>query len=70
MEEVYKHQIEDLSAIVDLIKGRNYKFIIFMDDLSFEHSRSSTSTSRLSSRAGLKRDRTTSSYMRPRTGAT
>ncbi len=37
MIEVYKHQIEDLSAIVDLIKGRNYKFIIFMDDLSFEH---------------------------------
>ncbi|HAH69696.1 MAG TPA: AAA family ATPase, partial [Synergistaceae bacterium] len=37
MVEVYKHQIEDLSAIVDLVKGRNYKFVIFMDDLSFEH---------------------------------
>ncbi len=37
MVEVYKHQIEDLSAIVDMIKGRNYKFVIFMDDLSFEH---------------------------------
>ena len=37
MVEVYKHQIEDLSAIVDIIKGRNYKFIILMDDLSFEH---------------------------------
>ncbi len=37
MVEVYKHQIEDLSTIVDLIKGRNYKFVIFMDDLSFEH---------------------------------
>ena len=37
MVEVYKHQIEDLNAIVDLIKDRNYKFVIFMDDLSFEH---------------------------------
>lgn len=36
MVEVYKHQIEDLNAIVDLIKDRNYKFVIFMDDLSFE----------------------------------
>jgi len=35
--EVYKHQIEDLSDIVDSVKDRNYKFIIFMDDLSFEH---------------------------------
>ena len=37
MVEVYKHQIEDLETIVDLIKNRNYKFVIFMDDLSFEH---------------------------------
>lgn len=37
MIEVYKHQIEDLKTIVDLIKGRNYKFVLFMDDLSFEH---------------------------------
>ncbi len=36
MVEVYKHQVEDLDAIVDIIKVRNYKFIIFMDDLSFE----------------------------------
>lgn len=36
MVEVYKHQIEDLNAIVDLIKDRNYKFVIFLDDLSFE----------------------------------
>jgi len=36
MVEVYKHQIGDLEAIVDLIKDRNYKFILFMDDLSFE----------------------------------
>lgn len=36
MVEVYKHQIEDLNAVVDAIKERNYKFILFMDDLSFE----------------------------------
>lgn len=36
MVEVYKHQIADLNAIIDMIKDRNYKFIIFMDDLSFE----------------------------------
>jgi len=36
MVEVYKHQIEDLDKIVNVIKDRNYKFIIFMDDLSFE----------------------------------
>ena len=36
MIEVYKHQIEDLNEIVDILKVRNYKFIIFMDDLSFE----------------------------------
>ncbi|MFA9377506.1 MAG: ATP-binding protein [Lachnotalea sp.] len=36
MIEVYKHQFQDLSAIIAQIKNRNYKFIIFMDDLSFE----------------------------------
>lgn len=36
MVEIYKHQIEDLNTIVDMVKDRNYKFIIFMDDLSFE----------------------------------
>ena len=34
--EVYKHQFQDLNRIISQIKGRNYKFIIFMDDLSFE----------------------------------
>ena len=34
--EVYKHQFQDLSRIISQIKERNYKFIIFMDDLSFE----------------------------------
>ncbi len=34
--EIYKHQFEDLSAVISQIKNRNYKFIIYMDDLSFE----------------------------------
>lgn len=34
--EVYKHQFKDLSAVINSIKDRNYKFIIYMDDLSFE----------------------------------
>lgn len=36
MIEIYKHQFKDLSAIISQIKNRNYKFIIYMDDLSFE----------------------------------
>lgn len=36
MIEVYKHQFKDLSAIIAEIKNRNYRFIIYMDDLSFE----------------------------------
>ncbi|MFP3155134.1 ATP-binding protein [Lachnospiraceae bacterium ZAX-1] len=36
MIEIYKHQFEDLNALITQIKHRNYKFIIFMDDLSFE----------------------------------
>lgn len=36
MIEIYKHQFEDLSSVISLIKNRNYKFIISMDDLSFE----------------------------------
>lgn len=34
--EVYKHQFEDLNDIIAQIKNRNYKFILYMDDLSFE----------------------------------
>ena len=34
--EVYKHQFQDLSDVIGQIKNRNYKFIIYMDDLSFE----------------------------------
>lgn len=34
--EVYKHQFQDLNDVIAMIKNRNYKFIIYMDDLSFE----------------------------------
>lgn len=34
--EVYKHQFGDLNEIISQIKNRNYRFIIYMDDLSFE----------------------------------
>ncbi len=34
--EIYKHQFQDLNDIIGQIKNRNYKFIIYMDDLSFE----------------------------------
>lgn len=36
MIEIYKHQLKYLSKIIEEIKNRNYKFIIYMDDLSFE----------------------------------
>jgi len=36
MIEIYKHQFRDLSGIIAQIKNRNYRFIIYMDDLSFE----------------------------------
>lgn len=36
MIEIYKHQFHDLSEVIAQIKNRNYRFIIFMDDLSFE----------------------------------
>ncbi len=34
--EVYKHQFVDLNDVITQIKNRNYKFILYMDDLSFE----------------------------------
>ena len=36
MIEIYKHQFKDLSRVIADIKNRNYRFIIYMDDLSFE----------------------------------
>ena len=34
--EVYRHQFRDLNDVIAQIKNRNYRFIIYMDDLSFE----------------------------------
>ncbi len=34
--EIYKHQFQDLNDVIAQIKNRHYKFIIYMDDLSFE----------------------------------
>ena len=36
MIEIYKHQFSLLSAVISAIKKRNYRFIIYIDDLSFE----------------------------------
>ncbi len=34
--EIYKHQFHDINNVLAQVKNRNYKFIIFMDDLSFD----------------------------------
>lgn len=34
--EIYKHQFKYLAQIISEVKNRNYRFIIYMDDLSFE----------------------------------
>ena len=34
--ELYRHQTKMLPGIIDQIKNRNYRFIVYMDDLSFE----------------------------------
>ena len=36
MIEIYKHEFRCLSSVISQIKNRNYRFILFMDDLSFE----------------------------------
>ena len=36
MIEIYKHQFSLLSEVIARIKNRNYRFMIFIDDLSFE----------------------------------
>ena len=36
MIEIYKHQFHQLSALISRVKNRNYRFVIYMDDLSFE----------------------------------
>ncbi len=34
--EIYKHQMEEISKIISVLKQRPYHYIIYMDDLSFE----------------------------------
>ena len=34
--EVYKHQMEEISKVINTLKNRPYYYIIYMDDLSFE----------------------------------
>ncbi len=34
--QVYRHQMQHLNELITKLKNRNYKFIIYMDDLSFE----------------------------------
>lgn len=36
MVEIYKHQFQDLNGLIARLKNRNYRFILYMDDLSFE----------------------------------
>lgn len=36
MIEIYKYQFRNLSQVIAAIKNRNYRFIIYIDDLSFE----------------------------------
>ncbi|MCK9151376.1 ATP-binding protein [Methanobacterium alcaliphilum] len=36
MIEIYKHEFKELPKIIAEVKNRNYRFIIYMDDLSFE----------------------------------
>lgn len=36
MIEIYKHEFKYLSTAISQIKNRNYRFILYLDDLSFE----------------------------------
>lgn len=38
--EIYKHQFRDIQSITARLRNRNYKFILFIDDLSFEEDES------------------------------
>ena len=38
--EIYKHQFKDIAKISNIMRRRNYKFILFIDDLSFEEDES------------------------------
>ena len=34
--EIYKHQFRDILKLTEMLRERNYKFVLFIDDLSFE----------------------------------
>ena len=34
--EIYKHQFQDINDLIGILRNRNYRFILYMDDLSFE----------------------------------
>ena len=34
--EIYKHQFRDILKLTEMLRDRNYKFVLFIDDLSFE----------------------------------
>jgi len=36
MVELYKDQFREIPELLQVLRGRNYRFVIFMDDLSFE----------------------------------
>ena len=38
--EIYKHQFKEILKLTETLRRRNYKFIIFIDDLSFEEDES------------------------------
>ncbi len=58
--EVYKHQFQDLNDVIAQIKNRNYKFIIYMDDLSFEEFEIEYKYLKAVIEGGLERSRKTS----------
>lgn len=64
MIEIYKHQFKDLSAIINQVKDRNYKFIIYMDDLSFEEFEIEYKFLKAVIEGGLEKDLTMYLYMR------
>ena len=70
MIEIYKHQFQDLSAVIALVKNRNYRFIVFIDDLSFEENEVEYKFLKAVIEGAWRPSRTTSSSMPPPTAAT
>ena len=61
--QVYRHQMQYLGRIISAVKARNYRFIIYMDDLSFEDFETEYKYLKAVLNRGLK----TCSYMRLQT---